>query len=115
MTVSPSESIVGLMYRMFRENIGAVIVEDKGQILGMITERDILERAVSNGKDLYTTRARDIMSKPLLSIEADRPIKQALELMRKHNVRRLAVTEQETLAGIITQRRLFAGILSEHL
>ena len=115
MIVSPSQSIVDLMYFMVRDNIGAVIVEEKGRLLGMITERDILERVVSSEKDLYKTRARDIMSKPLLSIEANRTRKEALELMSKHKVRRLAVTDKGALVGIVTQRRLFAGILSEHV
>ena len=113
--VSPSAFLTSLMYYMFKENIGAVIVEEKGRILGMITERDILERAVLRGKDLYKTKASEIMSTPLLSIEADRPIKQALELMRKNNVRRLAVTENGALVGIVTERRLFLGVLSEHI
>ena len=110
-TVAPSDSLLDLMYIMYQENIGAVIVAEKGRALGIITEKDILVRAVSEEKDLYTTRARDIMSKPVRSIEADRPIKEALELMRQHNVRRLVVNEREVLVGIVTERRVLAEIL----
>ena len=67
------------------------------------------------GKSLYETKARDIMSTPLVTIEADCPMKQALEVLRKHNIRRLAVTEGGVLVGIITERRLFVGIFSEHI
>lgn len=110
-TVAPSVSLIDLMYNMNQENIGSVIVEENGRALGIITEKDILVRAVSREKDLYRTRVREIMSTPMRSIEANRPIKEALELMRQHNVRRLAVMEKEALVGIVTERRLLAEIL----
>jgi CBS domain-containing protein len=114
-TVSPFESVAGLMYVMTSRNIGAVIVEEEGQAVGMITEKDVLERAVLKQKNLLTTKAREIMSKPILSIEVDCPLKEALELMQKHNVRRLAVTENKALVGIVSERRLLEGILSQHV
>ena len=46
------------------------------------------------------------MSKPLITIEADRTIKEALDLMRRHNIRRLVVTEDGDLLGLATERRL---------
>jgi CBS domain-containing protein len=100
------------MYYMFRENIGAVVVEEDRRPLGIITEKDILVRAVSEEKDLYKTRAQDVMSKPVWSIEANRPIRKALELMRTHNIRRLVVTDMGQLVGIVTERRLLAEILT---
>jgi CBS domain-containing protein len=113
-TVSPTESIASLMYFMVREDIGAVIVEEKGRPIGMITEKDVLDRVVSSDKDLYETKAKDIMSKPIITIDGNRPIKQALDIMRSHNVRRLAVTKNDILIGIVTERRLLEAILSKH-
>ena len=112
-TVSPLESAASLSYRIVKENIGAVIVEEEGRAVGMITEKDVLDRVISKDKNMYQTRAKDIMSKPIVSIETDRPVKQALELMRKNNIRRLAVTKNEVLVGIVTERRLLAVIVSE--
>ena len=114
-TVLPSESVAGLMYQMINENIGAVIVQEKGQAIGMITEKDVLDRAVSKAKNLYTTKAKEIMSQPILSIEADRSLKEALNLMRTQNVRRLAVTENKALVGIVSERRLLEKVLSHHM
>ena len=114
-TVPPSESVAGLMYRMITENIGAVIVQEKDQAIGMITEKDVLDRTVLKEKNLYMTQAKDIMSTPILSIEVDSPIKDALDLMRKQNVRRLAVTENKALVGIVSERRLLEKILSQHV
>ena len=113
-TVSPTESIASLMWFMVKEDIGAVIVEEEGRPVGMVTEKDVLDRVIARDKDLYETKAKDIMSKPIISIEENRPIKQALDIMRKHNVRRLAVTENDILVGIVTERRLLEAILSKH-
>lgn len=113
-TVSPTESIASLMWFMVKEDIGAIIVEEEGRPVGMITEKDVLDRVIASDKDLYETKAKEIMSKPIISIEENRPIKQALDIMRRHNVRRLAVTENDVLVGIVTERRLLEAILSKH-
>lgn len=110
-TVSLSESVSNLMFKMINENIGAVVVVNNGRAVGIITEKDVLKRGIMSGKDIYETRAKDVMSEPLVSIEADRPIKEALELMRKHSIRRLAVTKNEVLVGLLTEKRLLEAIV----
>jgi CBS domain-containing protein len=109
-TVSPNEPVSGLTYQMTREDIGAAIVIDKGNPVGIITEKDILERVITPEKDVYKTLAKDIMSKPLISIESTSPIKEALNLMRKNKIRRLVVLEDGSLVGLVTERRLCARI-----
>ena len=109
-TVSPSEPISSLSYIMIRENIGAVIVIEKGKPIGIITEKDILERVLTQDKDIYKTHAKDIMSTPLISIEANQPIRDALKLMNDKKIRRLAVMEEGSLIGLITERRLLESI-----
>ena len=105
-TVSASEPVSSVVDKMVKGNIGAVVVMEESNLVGMITEKDVLERVVKTGKDLGTTLARDVMSKPIISIEADRPMKEALDLMRKNNIRRIAVTKDRALIGLVTERRL---------
>jgi len=88
-------------------------VVEKGSPVGIITEKDVLERVILEDKNVYTTTAKDVMSKPLISIERDRPIKEAIELMRKHNIRRLAVTANGALVGLVTERRLSLKFLDK--
>ena len=108
--VSPLEPISGITFMMISEDIGAVIVVERGRPVGIITEKDILERVVAPGEDVYKTLARDVMSKPLISVVASTPLKEALEIMRKRKIRRLAITENNSLVGLITERRLLASI-----
>jgi len=90
---------------MIKDNIGAVVVVEKGRPVGIITEKDLLEKVIKPLKDMDLTLAGDTMSKPLITIESDRPMKEALELMRKHNIRRLVVTKEGALLGLVTERR----------
>ena len=111
-TVSSSETVVELMFTMINENIGAVIVVDEGQAVGIITEKDILERVILREKDVYEMKAEDVMSTPLVSIKADRPIKEGLELMQKNKIKRLAVMENGVLIGLVTEKRLLEAIVT---
>ena len=97
---------------MITEDIGAVIVIEKERPIGIITEKDILDRIVTPGKDVYNTLAKDVMSKPVITIEASSMLKEALELMKKKKIRRLVVMENERLIGLVTERRLLAKIVS---
>ena len=103
--VSMSDSATTLVEKMIKDNIGAVVVVEKGRPVGIITEKDLLEKVIKPLKDMDLTLAGDMMSKPLITIESDRPMKEALELMRKHNIRRLVVTKEGTLLGLVTERR----------
>ena len=111
-TVSPLQPISGLTYMMITEDIGAVIVIEKERPIGIITEKDILDRIVTPGKDVYNTLAKDVMSKPVITIEASSMLKEAMELMKKKKIRRLVVTENESLVGLVTERRLLAKIVN---
>jgi CBS domain-containing protein len=109
-TVSPTEPVSSLTYKMIRIDVGAAVVIENGRPVGIITEKDILERVVTPGKDVYKTLAKDVMSEPVISIEASSTLKEALVLMKKNNIRRLAVTENGSLVGLVTERRLLASI-----
>jgi CBS domain-containing protein len=73
--------------------IGALPVEERGQLVGMLTDRDITVRATALGKDPNTTPVRDVMTHALVTCEADAPITEAERLMEEKAVRRLVVLD----------------------
>jgi len=105
-TVSKSDSATIVVEKMIKENIGAVIVVENDKPVGIITEKDMLAKVIRPRNDMHLTLAEDIMSKPIISIEFDRSMKEALELMRENEIRRLVVTNEEAFWGLITERRL---------
>ena len=91
---------------MVKQNVGAVVVTRDYEPLGIITERDILERVVLANKDIRHVVAQEIMTSPLLTIDSNRAVKKALEIMHMNHVRRLVVVKGEKLVGLVTERRL---------
>lgn len=101
---------------MVKQNVGAVVVTRDYEPLGIITERDIIERVVLANKDLHEIVAQEIMTAPLLTIDSNRTIEKALEIMRKNQLRRLVVVKGAKLVGLVTERRLLLtrGSLGKH-
>ena len=104
-TVSLSDSVTSMVKKMILENVGAVVVVEGDKPVGVITERDLLEKIIGPKREMNLTLASDVMSKPVISIEFDRPMKEAMELMRKNGIRRVVVTKEGAFFGLLTERR----------
>lgn len=105
-TVSLLDSVSKVLEMMINENIGAIVAVDENRPVGIITEKDVLERVIKPQKDFELTLVKDVMSKPLITIEAERPIKEALDIMHERDIRRLVVTKKGVFIGLTTERRL---------
>lgn len=89
--------------RIMRTNdIGAVPVSAGGELVGMVTDRDIACRAVGDGADLDTLTARAIMTKDPVYCAPYDDVEDAIELMEANKVRRLPVIEDDALVGILS-------------
>jgi CBS domain-containing protein len=83
-------------------NIGDVIVLKGSQVCGILTDRDIVVRGVSEGRDLAATKVGDICSQELASVSPTDEVEQAIRLMRDKAVRRLPVVEAGNPVGIVS-------------
>ena len=108
-TVSPSASVSSIVEKMVKNNVGAVVVTENNKLLGIITEKDVLERAVNRQKDPTAIMAREIMSAPLITIDNSKTATEALEIMCRNGIRRLVVLKGQKIEGLLTQRRLFGN------
>jgi len=93
---------------MASRNVGAVAVRKGGEIVGIMTERDVLKRVVAAGRDPRTTRVEEVMSSPLISVEANATVGEAVDLMNRRGIRRIFVREGQRIVGIFTQRDVLA-------
>lgn len=109
-TIDKSSSVREAAKIMSKKGIGCIVVMDKGDPRGMATERDILQRVVSKGLDASKIEMKDIMSKPLITINGKMPIINAIRIMEKNKIRRLLVMERGKLIGIVTQRDLLRAL-----
>jgi CBS domain-containing protein len=101
-TVTPEESIQTTARIMRDEDTGVVPVVEGETLAGMVTDRDIVVRAVADGKG-PSTKVREVMTAGrVVRADPDMTTRDAAELMARHQVRRLPVVENERLVGIIS-------------
>lgn len=102
-TASLDTTLAEIAERMRDENVGAIpIVDDDDKLCGIITDRDIVVRAVAEGEDPGECTAEEILSEQLHTIDPDADIEDAADLMAEHQIRRLPVVEDEVVIGIIS-------------
>jgi len=106
--VSTADPASNAIETMLRNNIGSVLVIEDNRPLGIITEKDILERVIKAKREPERTSAKEVMSTPLITIDAGKPLAEAFKVMRSNGIRRLAVTRDGNFVGILTERRTLA-------
>ena len=102
--VTPQTPLTEVAELMEAEDVGSIPVVEDDRLVGIVTDRDIVVRAVAKGKDLKGMPASAVSSRELVTVHPDDDLSDALELMARHQVRRLAVTgENERLVGVVSQ------------
>jgi CBS domain-containing protein len=104
--VDSNESIENAAKLMKENEIGSVIVMEKGKGVGIVTERDIVRRVVSAGKSTKK-KVKEIMSTPLRTIKESDNINKAISTMRKYEIKKLPVVDKKgRLIGIVTETEI---------
>jgi CBS domain-containing protein len=89
--------------RVMRDRaIGDVVVLDDGKLRGILTDRDVVVRAVAAERDPRTTRVGDVVSDDMVTVAPTETIDRAVELMREKAVRRLPVVENGRPVGVVS-------------
>ncbi len=99
---SPDDTIHEITLRLANRKIGAIIVLEGGNVVGIISERDIIRLIAEHGPKALTMSARDGMTHDVVSCTRDCTIDQVMETMTKGRFRHLPVIEDGVLAGIIS-------------
>ncbi len=100
--ISPDASLQQAASRMRSLDVGPLPVCDHDRLAGMLTDRDIVIRAVAEGKDPRTTTVRDVMSPEVVYCFEDQDVAEAANLMRERQLRRLLVLNRDKrLVGIV--------------
>jgi len=101
-TVDEKASVKEATNLMNQFEIGSIITMRRGKPIGIITERDILKRIVSEGRSATKTRVKEIMSSPLVVISPNMDLEKAASLMFCNKIKKLPVTEQNRLVGLLS-------------
>ncbi len=112
-SVEPSAPVFDAMQAMARLNIGALLVIDAGQVVGMVTERDYARKIVLVNRSSKATPVRDIMSSPVMYVKPHQTSEECMALMTENRLRHLAVMEDAELIGLISIGDLVKDIIAE--
>ncbi|MFH9013160.1 CBS domain-containing protein [Streptomyces sp. NPDC017943] len=100
--VRPDASLVEAAQSMRTQNIGDVVVAEGQDVMGVLTDRDIVVRAVADGLDPATVSVQAVCTKDPVTVTPEDRVATAVTLMREHAVRRLPVVENGLPVGIVS-------------
>lgn len=108
-TIRPEDSVRLLAETMIKNSIGSlVVVEGSGAVVGIATERDIIEDIIISGKNPEEIKVQDIMTKNIIAVNPDATLEEAADVMVKHSIKKLPVIDRGRLVGIVTATDLIA-------
>jgi len=111
-TICPDEIVISAAKIMSDKKISCLVVMDHANVVGIITETDVLRRVGDKGKDIYRAKLDRIMSSPVESVSPDLSVLEASKIMGARHIKRLPILNNEKLVGIVTQTDLIRALTS---
>ena len=112
-TMEPTASAHEAVRLMVDKNIGALVVVESGQVVGLVSERDYTRKLVLMARSSQDTLLRDIMSSPVMYVHPDQTSDQCMALMTENRLRHLPVMDGGQLIGLISIGDLVKATISE--
>ena len=111
--VAPDASVLDALRRMAQEGVGALLVMQGTQLLGVVSERDYARKVALRGRASADTPVREIMTAPALTVSPDDSVEACMRLCTDSRVRHLPVVEAGQLRGVISIGDLVKAIIDE--
>ena len=100
--ITPEKTLREAAKIMEKEHVGALLVKEKSQLTGILTEQDIVRKGVATPGNSSLKKVKEIMETNLVTTTPDEDIFEAIRIMRDYNIRHLPVMHEGKLAGLIT-------------
>lgn len=104
LSVSPTITVREAVKKMAAAHVGTILIIENNQLIGIFTERDALNRVLSNNRDPDTTILTEVMTPNPKTIKPDLPFAHAMCVMHDNNFRHLPVVENDIVLGIVSAR-----------
>lgn len=101
-TASPHMNAADAAALMKQFDVGVIPVADEDQLLGLVTDRDLVVRVLAERKNPLDVQLSDVLTKSPVTVSPDTKLSEARDLMAQHQIRRLPVTKADTLVGILS-------------
>ncbi len=112
-TIDADEPVLKAIKSMADRYIGALLVMDNGDLVGIVSERDYARNVFLKGRSSETTPVRDIMSSPVISVDPTDTVETCMRLCTDRRVRHLPVVEAGKLVGVVSIGDLVKAVITE--
>jgi len=112
-SVDPAETVYQAISLMAEKRVGALLVMESSQLVGIISERDYAREIILKGRASRDTPVRDIMSREVITITLDHRVEDSLAVMTEQRVRHLPVLDQDRVVGVVSIGDLVKEIIRE--
>ncbi|MEK6674528.1 MAG: CBS domain-containing protein [Planctomycetota bacterium] len=112
-TIDRNVTVLDAAKLMNERRIGALVVTSNDKVVGIFTERDVLNRIVAAGKDPKTTKVESVMTSPMACCKRDTALAECRTVMTNKRIRHLPVVEDGKLFGMISSGDILAGEVAD--
>ena len=111
--VSPEQTVYDALEIMEEKNIGAVLVMESGEMVGIFSERDYARKGILRGRASRDTLIKEVMTSKVITVETEQKLQECMEIMSEKHIRHLPVTKEGQLVGIISINDIVTMIIRE--
>jgi CBS domain-containing protein len=112
-SITPDNTVLEAIKLMGEKEIGALLVTENQQLVGIVSERDYARKVILQGKESHSTLVSEIMSGNVVSVKPDESIENCMALMTRHKIRHLPVVDNDVIAGVLSIGDLVKAIIAE--
>ncbi len=110
MVISSDLKVTDAAKMMTEKKMDSILVFENDEVIGIVSNKDILSDVVAKGLDPAKITVKEITRGPLIKIHKDAKVKEAIDLMTKHNIRRLIVTDDKRTIGTISRKKMIGDL-----
>ena len=112
-SITPDTSVFNALKVMNEKNIGAVLVMEDEELVGIFSERDYARKVILAGRSSKNTEVKELMTCKVYCIDPSRTIQDVMELMNEHRFRHVPVMESEKVIGVLSSGDVMRGVVAE--
>ena len=113
-SVKPDDTVFDAIKVLAEKGVGALIVMDKGKLVGILSERDYTRKIALQGKNSREALVKDIMTANVLVVSPKTKTRECMAIMSEKNIRHLPVVDGDTVVGMLSIRDLMNDIIADH-